>query len=628
MKIISYNISECPQWKVDQLLKMEADVYVVPEISSTEHIIIPKGYDFEWIGKRWKYNENYYTRGLGIIWRKGEGIIPLWYNPSLTYGIPLLINNVLIIAMWPTKKTDGTEDRVYPQIAQEVISEYAPHFKGQQVVVIGDFNCYVNQKDKTKKYGDILRINEILEDYGLHSVYHMMKGEAFGEEGTPTYYHCFKAEWPFMLDYAYTNMDVLDFQVLPWDKNLSDHVGLVLEVKPTAAKEWNHPLDEFTYFYERVQAAAKNMPCHFNALECVGLDENANSRVLQGMFMQHLNGNYEVLKSFVTRFLSQELSEKIDRPLIVTEQLVRDDKRIDILIYEEGKYAIIMENKFNEAPEQPNQLANYIEGVREMGFTDEQIYIVYLPWANYSGPTETSWNTESEGKRVSYKEPFKNRYAKVSFREELLDWLKSKSLETIRNSYFQESLKTYIDFLETKIRKKGADTMEQAAKSQYISQRLHLQDNALEDTKTLFKKINEIDALRSDLIRLKKQYTKQLMGEWSVQIASMYPRYEVLPYYVDKTKKDNVGIKLPFEGIEGALRVCLWIDTTNVCLYVAPNEGFAKIKEKVQTSLADFVKEEKGFKKGNEWAYYKSVTPDNAIENLQRLVNKILEISS
>ena len=70
----------------------------------------------------------------------------------------------------------------------------------------------------------------MLEQYGLHSVYNKQTGEALGQETQPTYYHMFKREHPFMLDYAYTNVEVKSFKLLDADLKMSDHVGLEIEI--------------------------------------------------------------------------------------------------------------------------------------------------------------------------------------------------------------------------------------------------------------------------------------------------------------------------------------------------------------------------------------------------------------
>ena len=223
MKIISYNISNSKQWKIDRLLEMNADIYVVPEITCPEQAKLPDGYEMAWNGIQWQWQGKDYWKGLGIIWKKGEGIVPEWYNPDLFYAIPLLVDDIIILAFWPTKRKNVTDNKLYPQIAQELIAEYAPHFKDKKVLIIGDYNCYVNQFDYSEKYGDILRIKEILEGYGLKSVYHERTGEDFGKEMKPTYYHMFKEDRPFFIDYAFTNMKPFAYEIGQWDKDMSDH---------------------------------------------------------------------------------------------------------------------------------------------------------------------------------------------------------------------------------------------------------------------------------------------------------------------------------------------------------------------------------------------------------------------
>ena len=224
MKVVSYNINDSNQRKIEHLLRMQADVLVVPEITCPEDANIPDNLDMKWYGIEYYYHGKRW-KGLGVIWQKGNGYVPEWFNPELTYGIPLIIGEYLILGIWPTK-TEANEPKSYPQIAQEIIKEYAPHFNDYKTLVIGDFNCYVKQYDATKQYGDILRVDELLESCGLHSLYHQQTGEEFGHETRATYFHRFNGSAPFFLDYAYTNFPVASFQLFPWDKVMSDHVGM------------------------------------------------------------------------------------------------------------------------------------------------------------------------------------------------------------------------------------------------------------------------------------------------------------------------------------------------------------------------------------------------------------------
>lgn len=230
MRILSYNISDSKQWKIDRLFEFDADVLVVPEITCPEQVKLPDGYEMAWEGITWQYGGKDKWKGLGVIWKKGEGKVPDWYNPNLFYAIPLLIKDILILAIWPTKRKGVTDKKLYPQIAHELINEYAQYFDGKRVIVIGDFNCYVNQRDNSKEYGDILRVDDKLSGLGLKSAYHQTTGEALGKESVATYYHTFRADMPFFLDYAYTNMEIKRYELMPWYIKLSDHVGQIIEV--------------------------------------------------------------------------------------------------------------------------------------------------------------------------------------------------------------------------------------------------------------------------------------------------------------------------------------------------------------------------------------------------------------
>lgn len=65
MKIISYNIAKCTQNKIDLVLCMGADLYILPECAEHKRIVLPKGYTMLWAGdeeyapkRTWSYLES------------------------------------------------------------------------------------------------------------------------------------------------------------------------------------------------------------------------------------------------------------------------------------------------------------------------------------------------------------------------------------------------------------------------------------------------------------------------------------------------------------------------------------------------------------------------------------------
>ena len=78
-------------------------------------------------------------------------------------------------------------------------------------------------------------------------------------------------------------------------------------------------------------------------------------------------------------------------------KVAREQGRIDLLIKDDAtQRAIIIENKINNAGDQPHQLLRYLEWVRK-GYTCDAI--IYLRLNGYAGPDMTGWTIE-EGEQV------------------------------------------------------------------------------------------------------------------------------------------------------------------------------------------------------------------------------------
>ena len=60
MLILSYNINCFSQEKLDKVLQMEADVYILPELANQSLVRLPADYNMEWMG-------DLDFKGLGVI---------------------------------------------------------------------------------------------------------------------------------------------------------------------------------------------------------------------------------------------------------------------------------------------------------------------------------------------------------------------------------------------------------------------------------------------------------------------------------------------------------------------------------------------------------------------------------
>ncbi len=222
MKLLSYNINQFAQVKIDKIMQFDADVFILPEIARPSQVKIPEGYRMEWMG-------SYDFKGLGVMWKSGmKAEVPQWFNPCHQYFLPIIIENQLIMAAWPTK-SDENAPKGYPQIAMEAFREYAPYLKDYPSVITGDMNSYKGQAGETKQYS-IENIFRFLSEMGFVSAYHQKTGEPLGKESMATYYHRFRETSPFFLDYTFSNMPIKSYALCEWDKEMSDHVAQIIEV--------------------------------------------------------------------------------------------------------------------------------------------------------------------------------------------------------------------------------------------------------------------------------------------------------------------------------------------------------------------------------------------------------------
>ncbi len=85
-----------------------------------------------------------------------------------------------------------------------------------------------------------------------------------------------------------------------------------------------------------------------------------------------------ILESFLHTFISKDIS--VSNPRIEVES-----SHFDISIIDKA-FALVIENKLNDAPFQRNQLARYLKKMNSKGYDESQIYMVILPKFASKGP--------------------------------------------------------------------------------------------------------------------------------------------------------------------------------------------------------------------------------------------------
>lgn len=202
--------------------------------------------------------------------------------------------------------------------------------------------------------------------------------------------------------------------------------------------------DEILNWIKQLQS---HQPYNFNVIDELHANENAHSRILCKL-LQYRNseGHYTILESFLS-YISKTTPEfrniHIVKPIITQEE-----ERIDLWIRDyEGEYAVILENKVMGAMDQDAQLSRYIDKTLDHNFNINHIYIVYLPGDDHE-PSNKSWG--------SRKKEFENRYIKLSFRDDIIDWLENEILPncTLKEDLLSSAIKQYIDHLKGLFKKR------------------------------------------------------------------------------------------------------------------------------------------------------------------------------
>jgi len=181
----------------------------------------------------------------------------------------------------------------------------------------------------------------------------------------------------------------------------------------------------FTSSFMKMFDFEKNkLPYHINILDLLWANENAHSRIFGELLKQNNKNSFDILESFFQylTLTNQNFNFLPNQPRITSEI-----DRIDLRILDKN-YALIIENKIHDAVDQTGQIARYINKVKKKGYKENQIYVLYLTRDGSKVLQEQSWEIDG----VNYQESFSNRYIHISFRDNILQWLKDYVLPNCR----------------------------------------------------------------------------------------------------------------------------------------------------------------------------------------------------
>lgn len=222
MKIVSWNCNGRFRDKYKEIIKLNADIYVIQECEDPK-ISLNLEYkkfacNYMWIGE----NKN---KGLGVFAKSNIVIDRLkWKSYCLKYFLPLRINKkIKLLAVWACK----------PYVEEYYIYQNINYNKYDlNTVIIGDFNSNKiwDRKHDMRSHSGF--VNE-LKVKGLESVYHYVYKENQGEETNATFYLYRHFNRKYHIDHCFCEVSkIINYQVLEdinWLK-ISDHIPIILEI--------------------------------------------------------------------------------------------------------------------------------------------------------------------------------------------------------------------------------------------------------------------------------------------------------------------------------------------------------------------------------------------------------------
>lgn len=203
-------------------------------------------------------------------------------------------------------------------------------------------------------------------------------------------------------------------------------------------------LDKAGKAHDSYKKLIEKRSADINLIDLLHCNENAHSRILKAL----LDYNKESFrKSFAQRTGLPKDFDLKDANIYL--EYPAKEGRIDIYIYKENEYAIIIENKINGAQEQHEQIDRYVETALEK-YDKDKIFCLYLTREG-GYPSENSLKEKAATLNFDRNKPYdkKSRLIQINYRVDILNWLKDDVLPNIpyKDKSLIDGLNHYIDSL-------------------------------------------------------------------------------------------------------------------------------------------------------------------------------------
>lgn len=264
-------------------------------------------------------------------------------------------------------------------------------------------------------------------------------------------------------------------------------------------------IDEFSRQYK---LELLRLPYHINLIDELHINENGHSRILFRLLcFVNEKGEYEILRSLLDFFIYRNRREDFEFSKIAIKKprITQEEERIDLWV-RDTEYAIIFENKIYNAADQDAQLFRYIEKTNKHDYNNQNIFIVYLS-SDGKDPDRQTWG--------DCQNEFASRYVNLSFKNDILLWLKENVLPSVRlkDCYLQSAIQQYIDFLEGLFSQRTNQKSMNMNLDSFIKEHLDLESKKNDEDRleSLTELTKTIETLRQTTDNVAKDYISKLL---------------------------------------------------------------------------------------------------------------------
>ncbi len=373
------------------------------------------------------------------------------------------------------------------------------------------------------------------------------------------------------------------------------------------AKKFSNNRSFIRRLKDTIDLAYQQMTYDANLADILKPGENAHSLILKKILSYKKNGINIFTESLVSALFKREILFDYSDVSVYAEKY-----RIDLLI-KDKRSSIIIENKIHGAVDQEEQLRRYIDIIKHLGISEENIFIIYL-----TGVDKKTYPSESLS---IYNNSFRERTVVASFSKDILSWLIHCVTPYINNkdNNFQYFTSQYTEHLKNFFKR---DNEMNIKINDFIMTELELSDDKPDfNVAVILDEIKNVTEVQSHLNKLLSEQKEKSFDRWYRQLNTDYPSLNIIRNS-EKNSLTKIGILFEMDGHQFSILIEKDIDT----IYLGISRHFTNDKV-----YSDYVRElskkisDTGYKESESWWYAWHYTSyESGYSELCCLINKTI----